>query len=156
MQTARDLMTPALIVSPETALHDLAQLLLDNGADGACVTEHGQLVGVITAMDLVFTQRVVQGPTTFTLFELVVAIGQARAEREFLRTTASHVEQLMTREVVSVTPDTPVGELAARMVDQHLTVLPVVSADEGLLGVVTKAGLVRHVLEHTATWRASS
>lgn len=149
MHTAREFMTAAQVVSPQTLLHDLARLLLDNDADGACVTEHGQLVGIITAMDLVFTQRTIKGPGTFTLFDLVLPIGQLQAERELERVTATTVGELMTRNVVTVGPDTPLGEVAASMVDRHITLLPVIAPGEGLIGVVTKARIVRHVLEHT-------
>lgn len=51
------------------------------------------------------------------------------------------VEDMMTREVVSVRPETPVREIARLLLDQGLTGVPVIGA-EGLIGIITDADLI--------------
>jgi CBS domain-containing protein len=52
------------------------------------------------------------------------------------------VSDVMTRNVVSVTPDTPFKELVERLVDCDVSGLPVVDETGKLVGIVTEADLV--------------
>jgi len=52
------------------------------------------------------------------------------------------VSDVMTRSVLSVTPDTPFKELVERLVDCDVSGLPVVDATGKLVGIVTEADLV--------------
>ncbi len=49
---------------------------------------------------------------------------------------------VMTKSVVSVGPDTPVREVAARMTEQRISGVPVVAADGAILGMVTQGDLL--------------
>ena len=151
MRHARELMRPALTVAPATTIADLARLLLAEGSDGACVVEDGALVGIVTAMDCIFRGKRVHVPPVFVLLDIVIPLERPERTREELRKLgAATVGGLMTRKVVTVTPDSPVDVLATKMVEQHLTVLPVV--DQGaLVGMVTKPDLLRLVVDATST-----
>jgi len=54
-------------------------------------------------------------------------------------------EDIMTREVVTVRPETPVGELARLFADRGISGAPVVDAGGALLGVVTETDLMRRI-----------
>lgn len=56
--------------------------------------------------------------------------------------TASDV---MTRKVISVTPDTPVTEVARILYSNHISGLPVLTEDERLVGIVSEGDLMTHV-----------
>lgn len=56
------------------------------------------------------------------------------------------VRDLMTRDVVSVGPDTPVREIGRIMIERSLRALPVVNAAGEMLGVVTDREVVEHFL----------
>jgi hypothetical protein len=52
--------------------------------------------------------------------------------------------QVMTRHVIAVAPDTPVGEVAKLMVDQRISGMPVM--DHGkLVGIISENDLVRRI-----------
>jgi CBS domain-containing protein len=51
----------------------------------------------------------------------------------------------MSTEIETISPDTPVGEVATRMVDHHHTLLPVVD-DGRLVGVVDKRCMLKVAL----------
>ncbi|WP_262027006.1 CBS domain-containing protein [Microvirga sp. Mcv34] len=53
------------------------------------------------------------------------------------------VADVMTREVVAVSSSTPVCEIASTMVGKRISGVPVVSADGGLLGIVSESDLIR-------------
>jgi CBS domain-containing protein len=50
--------------------------------------------------------------------------------------------EIMTREVVSVLPETSVSEIAALMLDRHISGVPVLTADRKLIGMVSQSDLL--------------
>ncbi len=52
------------------------------------------------------------------------------------------VSELMTREVITVHPDTPVVEIARKMLQNDISGVPVVDHDGRLVGIVTETDLV--------------
>jgi CBS domain-containing protein len=145
---ARDLMVPPTTTRPDQPLADLARTLLDSDQDAVCVVDDdGALVGVVTGMDLVYREKRVHLPTTLVVWELVLQLGARRTERDLEKIAAARVDQLMTRDVVTAAPDTPLDLLATQMVEQHLSVLPIVEGGR-LVGVVTRRAMVRTALEH--------
>ncbi len=53
------------------------------------------------------------------------------------------IERLMTRDVVSVSPDTPLKDVAALLSEKHISGLPVCTADGRVIGVISEADIVR-------------
>lgn len=153
MDTARDVMDSARCVPQTATVHDVAEMLLREHLEGVCVTsENGDIVGVLTAMDLVFQEKQPRMPTMLYLLDAVIPLGSMeKSKREVRKITAVHVEELMTRDVISVAPETRVDEIATLMVEKHLTVLPVVEGGV-LIGMITKRSLLRAV-HHVAVTR---
>lgn len=54
-----------------------------------------------------------------------------------------YVNRMMTREVIKVTPDTKVPHMAGIMRDRHVRHLPVVDADDRLVGLISQRDLQR-------------
>lgn len=53
------------------------------------------------------------------------------------------LESIMTRDVVTVTPDTPLKDVAAILVERSISGVPVCEADGTLVGVVSEADILR-------------
>jgi len=53
--------------------------------------------------------------------------------------------QLMTRSVVTVLPETPVREIALTLAERGISAVPVVDANDTVLGIVTEADLIRRL-----------
>ncbi|WP_433802796.1 CBS domain-containing protein [Actinomycetospora sp. CA-084318] len=104
-------------VSPGTSLDDARALLTTNRFSALPVTEGGRLVGIVTTLDLLRAE----------------VTGRAGAR----------VAEFMTRDPMTVTPDTLVGILAHRMRRYgEVRAMPVV--ERGLLvGIVTRGDLLR-------------
>lgn len=54
-----------------------------------------------------------------------------------------NVSDIMTEEVISVSPDTSVAEAAQIMLREHISGLPVINAEHVLVGIVTEGDLLR-------------
>ena len=125
--------------------------MLDEHLDGALVIRDQQLVGVVTAMDLVFRESELPAPHAFVFLDLVWQVGGRRAEEALAKITGVTVDAIMTTDLVTATPETSLRQIATWMVEKHLTVIPVIDADKRLIGMVTKPALVREVLRHAAS-----
>jgi CBS domain-containing protein len=77
-------------------------------------------------------------------------------QRDWLRALMGHspadawkifVRDVMTRDVQTVTPDTPMQEAVALMLDNKFGCLPVVDPKRRLLGIVTETDLLRFASE---------
>ncbi|PRQ02389.1 inosine 5-monophosphate dehydrogenase [Enhygromyxa salina] len=140
---ARDIMVEALSVTPELSVRELVGLLLREHRDGACVIHDGELVGVVTTMDLVFQEKRVHLPAILSFMDFAIPLeSPAKLRDELDKISGTQVSEIMSDEPVVVEPSTPMSELATMMVEQHLTILPVVERGR-VHGVVTKEALLR-------------
>ena len=141
--TAADLMHAPRSVAADLSVEDLARILLSDSLDGVCVVDDaGRLSGVVTAMDLVFQEQSVHLPSFLVFLDALIPLGGDRAEQEVRKIAGASVAEIMTTDVVTVRPGTPIAELAERMVRDHVTLLPVVDAAGDLVGVVDKRAIL--------------
>jgi redox-sensitive bicupin YhaK (pirin superfamily) len=111
---ASDIMTtPVIGVFPDMPVRDIAALLSERKISGAPVLEGGRLVGVISGADLLRHRRLG---------------GRAR--------------DVMTHEVQTVAPDTPVERIAAVLERHGIKRVPVLRAGR-VVGIVTRSNLVQ-------------
>ncbi|HMK65588.1 MAG TPA: CBS domain-containing protein [Thermodesulfobacteriota bacterium] len=54
----------------------------------------------------------------------------------------NQAKDIMTREVITVTPDKPVSEVAQILMDQRISGVPVVNADGDLMGIVCESDII--------------
>jgi CBS domain-containing protein len=147
---AREIMVEALTVVPTRSVRDLAELLLRERSDGACVIEHGRLVGVVTTMDLVFQEKQVHIPSILTLMDFAIPLEPPDRLRDELEKIAGlRVMDIMSRLPIFVTPDTAMAEVASVMVDKHLTIVPVVEGHH-VIGMITKHALLMAAFPNVA------
>lgn len=147
MERARDVLDPSpILVHPTTSVITLARQIHAAHAEGAAVIDDGRLVGVVTTFDLMFRTRKPHLPPVLVLLDAVIPLGNPFAlARERQKIAAATAGDLMSTEPVTVSPDTPLDELASRMIDERLTFVPVVEGDR-LLGVVTRHGVLGALL----------
>lgn len=143
MKTARDLMQAPLTVAPSIGVKDLANLLLRERVDGACVVDGDRLVGVVTAMDLIHREKSVPSMGNFSFLDALIPVSpdaQAEVERMF----ASRAGELMSQPPITVQAEDLLVHIADLLVDRHLTVLPVLEHGR-LLGMITKPTLLQAI-----------
>lgn len=136
----KDLMTTnVLTVRVTTQLKDAARLLAEHRISGLpVVDDDGRVLGVLSEGDILyketgmkdrpgFFERLLSGPATG--FELKLA--------------ARTVGEAMSAPAVTIGPTRPVTVAATTMIDEGVNRLPVVDDEGRLVGIVTRADLVR-------------
>jgi CBS domain-containing protein len=135
----RDLMTRDVVtVTPETTLKDAAALLVRHRISGLPVVDvDGGVVGVLSEADVLVKEGGEprrEGMLTW-LFEPDYAYRDKLAART--------VGEAMTAPPLTIGPDAPVHRAATRMVEDEVNRLPVVDEAGRIVGIVTRADLVR-------------
>lgn len=129
---------------PEDSVEDLARLLAERRISGVpVVDEEGRVLGVVTQSDLLKRTREPTLPLALNILDLHLFLetpGRFRQRLEKLLGTT--VRQVMSSPAVTVSPDTPVSELARLMEDKGIHTLPVVEGGK-LVGIVGKLDLIR-------------
>ena len=148
MLTARDIMTASPIsVTVGTKVTDAAHLMLEHHFNGLPVVEEdGTLRGVLCQSDLVAQHKHLNMPSYFVLLDAIIPLSNpARFEEEVKRMAATAVEDAMSADIHTVTPDATLQEIAALMADDKYYTLPVVENGK-LVGVVGKEDVLRTLI----------
>jgi len=156
--TARDLMTSkVLTVSPSMTLLDLERFLVSHKITGAPVVDGaGRVVGVVSRSDIV-RQLVVESSVADYLVDYQSdggVLGTMDAESETMleaSISADHLRQqtvddVMIGDVICVSPDTPLAELAKLMSGRHIHRLIVTDAEKPV-GIVSSLDLVARIAD---------
>ncbi len=145
MLKARDIMTREVItIRPDASIGDLAQLMDTHRISGVpVVQEGGRLVGIITQTDLVQRARDLELPPALNILDLHIFLEtQSRFQRRLQKMLGSTVQEVMTDQPLTISPEMPVTEVAAFMDRKKVHTLPVM--EEGrLVGIIGKIDLVR-------------
>lgn len=127
-------------LKPTDSIHYAAQRLARNHISGAPVIEDGKVVGVISESDII---RAAYRPKRGIVTNFLDAVANATSETtsQTLRTT--RVADAMSTPVITALPALSVWE-AATLTERHgVKRLPVVDDDGYLIGVISRADLVR-------------
>jgi CBS domain-containing protein len=140
MKIADIMSTEVVTVSPGTSLKDVAQLLIDHKISGVPVVDDaGGVLGVVSETDLIVKERGVPRDHGGPLAWLVDPIDLS----ERVKLEARIAGQAMTSPAVTIAPRRPISAAAERMLERRINRLPVVSDGGRLVGIVTRADLVR-------------
>ncbi len=112
------------------------KLFAEERISGAPVVANGELAGILTEGDLIFRDADIKSPGFLDILGGIIPLGNWEEYREeVLKSAGVTVGEVMTSEVVGVSPDTALSEAATIMAEQRKKLLPVV--EEGRLQGVT-------------------
>jgi CBS domain-containing protein len=134
----KDVMTTDVVtVKPTASLKEVASILAERGISGLpVVDEDGSLLGVVSEADILFKER---GPAKERRGLFAWLLEPDSAQKLEARTA----QEAMSAPARTITPERPVSEAAGRMLTEGINRLPVVDDAGKLLGIVTRADLVR-------------
>jgi CBS domain-containing protein len=126
-------------VGPDTPLRDVAAILSERRISGVPVIgERLEVLGVVSEADILLKERGPE-PRHGGMLGWLLAGGQPDERKLAARTAA----EAMTSPAVTVGPEYDVSKAARLMTDHGIKRLPVVDAAGTLVGIVTRADLVR-------------
>jgi CBS domain-containing protein len=143
--TVADIMrTDVPVVSPDDSIATVARLMAVSGLPGVPVVHDGEIVGIISESDMIAREADVDVPTPVPFLDAIFAVDWGRDFEEELRhVLAVTARDLMTHPVINIKQNATLQQLATVMIDEHVNPLPVLNDDLELVGIVSRADLVR-------------
>lgn len=145
MIRAKDIMTKEIVtVLPQTPVAEAAKLLIEKHYNGLpVVDEGGRLTGIICQDDLIFQQKKIPLPSFFTVLDGLIPLSSDKnIEKEVRKIAAATVENAMTPDPITVSPEARIEEIATLMIKHDIHTLPVV--EQGvLMGIIGKEDILR-------------
>ncbi len=111
-------------ISPETTVFNALKILEEKDIGALVVTEKGKIVGIFSERD--YARKIIL------------------KDRSSINT---EVGDLMTKNVISVTPVDPIDKCMALMSENHIRHLPVIE-DGKLEGLISIGDVLTHIIKH--------
>jgi CBS domain-containing protein len=138
MKAAQVMTFGAATIKPEASIREAARMMLDYRISGLpVVDDEGNLVGIITEGDLL--GGVTGDRQRRRWLEFILNDGSASPPQP---PRAQSVGELMTRQVITATEDTPVQEIVKQMKTNGIKRIPVVKGNK-VVGIVSRSDLLR-------------
>ena len=138
MRVQEIMTTDVLTIGPEAPLKDVARILVEHRVSGIPVCDiERRVLGVVSEGDILYKaqSRDGRGGPLAWLLDSGSASAAAKA-------AARTVDEAMTSPAITISPFRSVDEAARLMIEHGVNRLPVVAGEE-LVGIVTRADLVR-------------
>lgn len=138
---AKDIMTTTVVtVRPSTGVDEIARILLERGISAVPVENaSGDLVGIVSEGDLM--RRTETGTEDAGSWWLQAIASSSDLSRAYIKTRGRHAKDVMSRNVISTGPETPLSELATLLEKNGIKRVPIVE-DNKLVGIVSRANLL--------------
>jgi CBS domain-containing protein len=131
--------TDPITVGPETSLREVAEILTEHRVSGLPVVgERGEVLGVVSEADILLKER---GPEPRHGGIVAWLLGDGVVDERKLE--ARTAGEAMTSPAITVAAGRDVSFAARSMTEHGIKRLPVVDDDGALVGIVTRADLVR-------------
>lgn len=145
---AKDVMTsPVISIEPDSTVAQAVQIMLQRRISGLPVIDKtGRLAGIVTEGDLL--RRAETGTQRHRPRWLEFLLGPGRLAEDYTRTHGRKVSDIMTAEPLTVTEETPLGDVVTLMEKRRIKRVPVVRGPE-IVGIVSRANLI-HALAGVA------
>jgi CBS domain-containing protein len=134
-------------LGPDETVESAIKLFAESGISGAPVVENGRLVGIVTEGDLIFRDADIKAPGFLDILGGLIPLGSwDEYRKEALKSAGVTVEEVMTRELITISPDASLAEASTIMADKRVKILPVAEG-HALRGIITRMDILTlHVL----------
>ena len=139
---AADVMVSAVIsVRPNARVEEVASTLLANRISAVpVIDEQGELLGIVSEGDLM--RRAEAGTDRSRSWWLEYLTGKQVLAAEYVKSHSHKITDVMTRSVITATPETPLGEIATLLERNRIKRVPIVQNGK-VVGIVSRANLLQ-------------
>jgi CBS domain-containing protein len=134
-------------LGPDETVEGAIKLFAESGISGAPVIDGGRLVGIVTEGDLIFRDADIKAPGFLDILGGLIPLGSwDEYRKEALKSAGVTVDEVMTRELITISPGASLAEASTIMAEKRVKILPV-AEDDTLRGIITRMDILTlHVL----------
>lgn len=133
MLVGKRMSKPVITVTPDMPINEALNIMRREHIRRMPVVRDGYLVGIISDKDLLNASP--SPATTLSVWEMNYLLSKIT------------VKDVMTKDVFTVFPDTPIEEAARIMADNKIGGMPVVNETNQVIGIITETDLFKIFLE---------
>jgi CBS domain-containing protein len=122
-----------ITITPDTSLPEAYKLMTEHRIRRLPVVKGGRVVGITTLGDV--KEAKPSDATTLSIWEANYLLEKVR------------IKSIMTKNPVTVKPDSTIGKTAKIMLDQKVSGLPVVDDADQVIGIITESDIFRLVVQ---------
>lgn len=119
-------------ISADQTIPDAQEIMMKHGVRRLPVMKNGKLVGVVSREDII--QASPSKATSFSMGELTYLLAKTK------------ISQIMSKDIITISPDALLEEAATLMRDNNVSFLPVVDNDK-LVGIITESNIFDAFIE---------
>jgi CBS domain-containing protein len=135
--------TKVITVGPQDSVRNVAKLLVTNRISAVpVVDERGQLVGIISEGDLVRRAELDTNHHRSWWLDMFSGKSKEALAKDYLKSRGCKVSDVMTKNVITAKPTTPVRDIAALLEKNHCKRVPIVAKGK-VIGIVSRANLIQ-------------
>ena len=144
-----DIMTREIVSVPtDMRVGQIARVFREHQLSGLpVIDEAGELVGIITELDMVKRHARPQMPAFLPLLGVYVPLRTKDYRESLRRITGVVASDIMTTPVNTTRPDASVEDAATVMVSNRSNPLPVVDEDGHMVGIISRTDILRVIEE---------
>ena len=147
MKAADVMVSNVITVGGNASIGEVAAILLNNNISGAPVVgEKGELVGIVSEGDLI--RRPETGTSKRHSWWLELLSNERTLAAEYVKSHSRKVADVMTPDVITARPDTPLGEIAAMLERNRIKRVPIVEGGK-IVGLVSRANILQALASAT-------
>ncbi len=141
---ARDVMvSPVITVRPTASVKDVAKIFIENRISAVpVVDDQGKLIGIVSEGDLL--HRAEADTQRRRPWWLLVMTSDETLAADYIKAHSRKVADVMTKDVITAAPDTPLHEIARALERYAIKRVPIVQ-DGQIVGIVSRANLIQAV-----------
>jgi len=147
MKAADVMVSNVITVGVNASVGEVAAILLNNHISAApVVDEKGELVGIVSEGDLMRRPEI--GTTKRHSWWLELISKKWASATEYIKSHSRKVADVMTRDIITAKPDTPLGDIAAMLERNRIKRVPIVEGGK-LVGLVSRANILQALASAT-------
>jgi len=148
MMTVKDMMTKEVVtVPPDMSVKDAAKKLFQMEISGLpVIDEQKHVIGMITEKDII-TMALPKYVEKLGDFDFL--LNEEPFTRKIEESDKVKVKDIMRKEVLCVTEDTPIPEVARLMIIKKVRRCPVLDKEKKLIGIIARADIVKEIARRT-------
>ena len=144
MQAHDIMVSPVITTSRSATVREVAKILVEKRISAVPVVDNvGKLVGIVTESDLM--RRAEAGTERPYSWWVHFLAGDATVAADYVKSHATSIEDIMTSDVVTASPETPLHEIASLFEEHRIKRVPIVDKAGNLVGIVSRANLIQVV-----------
>ena len=149
---AREIMNKEVItVQEDSSIEEVARILTENNISGApVVNKNGKIVGMVTEGDLLHQETKPRVPAFLSILGSFIYIsGVERYREDFKKLAATITSEIMTTDLITVSGDAEIEDVADLMVEHNIKRVPVVEKDT-VIGIISRADIIKTLAKRSA------